>query len=72
MYDIIIAIIIIAILACAIGYIVKAKRNGEKCIGCIHSKTCAEKRKANIVQNTEQHACSGNCAHCSSCNGSNK
>ena len=41
MTDIIIAIIIIAIVAAAGLYIYKAKKSGQKCIGCPESKTCS-------------------------------
>ncbi len=36
--------IIIGVIALAIGiavaYVIKAKKKGQKCIGCPHSKTC--------------------------------
>lgn len=44
--NIICAVIIVAILAGAITYIVVQKKKGNKCIGCPHGKTCA-------------HTCSG-------------
>lgn len=37
------AIILIAILGGAIAYIIKAKKNGQKCVGCPYSKTCSSK-----------------------------
>ena len=40
MKDIVIAVIILAVLAVAIAYIVKAKKSGVKCIGCPMSKEC--------------------------------
>lgn len=43
--DIIVSIIILAILACAIGYIVKAKKRGVKCIGCPMSGQCGNAPK---------------------------
>ena len=53
--DNIIAIVaIVLIVGGAIAYIVKAKRSGQKCIGCPYSKTCSggcsgsvDKRKEN-------------------------
>ena len=39
--DIIAAAIIVLIIGGAIFYIVKAKRAGQKCIGCPYSKTCS-------------------------------
>lgn len=48
--DIIVALILAAIIGGAVFYIVKAKKSGQKCIGCPHSKTCGSAGK-----------CSGNC-----------
>lgn len=39
--DLIVGAIVTLILGLAIAYIVKAKKSGQKCIGCPHSKTCA-------------------------------
>lgn len=39
--DFIVIGIIVAILAIAITYIVRAKKNGAKCIGCSSSKSCS-------------------------------
>lgn len=42
MIDDIIAIAVIALLVGgAVAYIIKAKRSGQKCIGCPDSKTCS-------------------------------
>ena len=38
--DIILIIVIGLIVGSAVGYIIKAKKNGQKCIGCPDSKTC--------------------------------
>lgn len=40
MVNVICVIVIVAILAAAIAYIIKAKRSGQKCVGCPSSKTC--------------------------------
>lgn len=40
MADIIICIIIGLAVIFAVGYIIKAKRNGKKCIGCPYSENC--------------------------------
>ena len=41
-------VIIIAIIALviggALGYIIKAKKSGQKCIGCPYAKECAKKK----------------------------
>ncbi len=39
--DFIIVAVIAVILAGAGFYIYKAKKNGQKCVGCPHAKTCA-------------------------------
>lgn len=41
MENIVIVAILVVILGFAIRYIVKSKKNGEKCIGCPHAKTCS-------------------------------
>lgn len=41
MTDIIVLLVLLSILGFAAGYVVKAKKRGQKCIGCPHSKTCA-------------------------------
>lgn len=38
--DIIVVLLLIAILGGAIFYIFRAKRRGEKCIGCPYAKQC--------------------------------
>ena len=37
---IIVSVLIIAILVLAIGYVVKSKKSGRKCIGCPDAKSC--------------------------------
>ena len=41
--DIIVALILAAVIGGAIFYIVKAKKSGQKCIGCPYSKECSGK-----------------------------
>lgn len=43
MTDLIVLAVIIVILGLAIGYIVKAKKSGVKCIGCPSGGSCAHK-----------------------------
>ena len=54
MENIIIIAVIALIIGGAVAYIVKAKKNGQKCIGCPDSKTCSG-------------YCSGGCASCGHC-----
>ena len=43
--------ILLAIIGGAVWYLIKAKKNGKKCIGCPDSGSCSG-------------GCSGNCAGC--------
>ena len=57
--DIIAIVAIVLIVGGAIAYIVKAKKSGQKCIGCPDSKTCSS------------GGCNGKCSGCNgSCGGS--
>lgn len=38
--DIIVIAVIVLIVGAAVAYIVKAKRKGQKCIGCPYSSSC--------------------------------
>ncbi len=44
MDDIIVVGIILLIVALALIYIIRAKKRGQKCIGCPASKSCASKK----------------------------
>ena len=57
MENAILIIVLIAILGGAIAYIVRAKKNGVKCIGCSAGGSCGAKK--------EGSSCSG----CSGCSG---
>ncbi len=39
--DIIAAAVILLLVGGAVAYIIKAKRSGQRCIGCPDSKTCS-------------------------------
>ena len=41
--DIIVLGIIVMLVALAIGYIIKEKRRGAKCIGCSHASNCSKR-----------------------------
>lgn len=66
MKDLIAIIVIAAILLLAIGYIVKAKKNGAKCIGCPSGGICCPSKK--------EDACTCGCGGTASdsCCGSDK
>nr|MBE6545028.1 hypothetical protein [Oscillospiraceae bacterium] len=56
--EIIAIIAILLIIGGAVAYIIKAKKSGQRCIGCPDSKTCSS------------GGCSGNCSGCNgSCGG---
>ena len=38
--DIIVIVAIVLIIGAAVAYIVRAKRRGQKCIGCPYAKSC--------------------------------
>ena len=52
-------LVIVAILAVAIFYIIKAKKSGKKCIGCPDGNTCGSHQN-----------CTGACGAYSSCDDS--
>jgi len=51
--DLIIAIVLIVIVGLAAAYVIKAKKNGQKCIGCPNGGCCSKK--------TDGSACSCGC-----------
>ncbi len=57
MENIIIIAIVGIIVGLAGGYVYKAKKSGQKCIGCPHSNFCNTKTE-------KEHSCSGNCSGC--------
>lgn len=59
--DVIAIILIVLIIGAAIFYIVKAKKRGQKCIGCPYSKTCNSK-------NTSPHSCQNKTNNTDCCN----
>lgn len=52
--NIIIIIIVALIVFLAIFYIIKAKKNGQKCIGCPYSKECSKKCCCNSTINEDE------------------
>lgn len=43
--NIIVIVIILAIVGVAVGYIVREKKRGSKCIGCPYAKSCSKGSK---------------------------
>ena len=58
--DIIAIVVIALIIGGAVAYIIKAKKNGKKCIGCPDSAACSAKG---------QNGC-GSCSGCNGCHSS--
>ncbi len=52
--DVIVTIILIAIIGGALAYIIKAKKNGQKCIGCPSSKQCGGSCNCKKQEDKEQ------------------
>ena len=44
MVNIIAVLVLLAIVAGAAGYVIRAKKKGQHCIGCPHAKTCPSAR----------------------------
>ena len=57
--EIIATIAIVLIIALALFYIIRAKKKGQKCIGCPYSKTCGSHNSK------DSHSCCG-CCNCES------
>lgn len=60
MLDFLLAALIVGLLAAAIRYIIKAKKNGVKCIGCSSAGLCSSHSHSSC-------GCSGGCGNCSGC-----
>ena len=58
-------LVIVLIVGGATAYIIKAKKNGKRCIGCPDSDTC-QAHKANETES--ESTCGGNCSSCCHCN----
>lgn len=58
--NVVIIAVILAIVALAVFYIIKAKKSGKKCIGCPDSGSCGSKKGE------------GGCSCCCGCNQENK
>ncbi len=43
--DYIVIALLLLVIGGAVAYIIKAKKSGQKCIGCPYSKDCAKNRK---------------------------
>lgn len=43
MENVIVVLILVALAAAAVRYLVRAKKRGETCVGCPHSKQCGGK-----------------------------
>ena len=57
MENVIIAVVLLAIIGGAAGYVIKAKKSGKKCIGCPDSGCCGKDGRT---------GCGCGCAGCTS------
>ncbi|MBR2875940.1 MAG: FeoB-associated Cys-rich membrane protein [Clostridia bacterium] len=55
MENFIVIAVLVLILGAAIGYVIKAKKSGKKCIGCPDGATCGSKAGG---------SCNGSCCNC--------
>lgn len=60
MENFLLIVVLLFILGGAIAYVVKAKKNGVKCIGCPTGAACGKK-------DNPGDDCSGNCSSCLGC-----
>ena len=51
MENIIIAVVLLAIVGLAAGYVIKAKKRGRKCIGCPAGSSCCNKKTDGSICN---------------------
>ena len=57
MANVIGAVVLLAIIGLAAAYVVKAKKSGQKCIGCPDARTCGKNCSGGYG------GCSGHCGH---------
>ena len=60
MTDLIVAVIIVIAVVLAVGYIIKQKKKGVKCIGCSSAGVCAHKNSGACYScdfSSEENAC---------------
>jgi len=51
MQDLMIALVVLLIVALAAWYIIRAKKQGQKCIGCPYAKECGSKGSCGCSDN---------------------
>ena len=66
MDNLILSAIILLILGAAVVYIIKAKKQGVKCIGCPNAKTCGGHQHE---MEDRGRSCNGKCSQCRCCGG---
>ena len=54
MIDIIVISIIGVVVGLAVGFIIKEKKRGKKCIGCPYASSCQSKCSCNSQKNNEK------------------
>ena len=67
MINVIVGLIIAAMLAAAVAYIVRAKKKGVKCIGCPAAETCGASSES--LHSAGEGSCAGCGGGCGCCAG---
>ena len=55
MENVIVVLILVTIAAGIIWYLIRAKKRGEKCVGCPYAKQCSSKCNGGCSGNNEPH-----------------
>lgn len=55
MENVIVVLILVAIVAGIIWYLIRAKKRGEKCVGCPYAKQCGSKHNGSCSGNKRSH-----------------
>lgn len=55
MENVIVVLILVAIVAGIIWYLIRAKKRGEKCVGCPYAKQCGSKHNGGCSGNKRSH-----------------
>ena len=53
MENIIIILILLVIVSCIMGYLVRAKKRGQTCVGCPYTKQCAQNKNSCCEHNSK-------------------
>ena len=60
MADVIAVLILVVLIGGAAVYLIRAKRNGVKCVGCPAGGSCSDRRKKEKKKTVRTHYCEEN------------